>query len=321
MTFPWFKCNPRDFREGMVGLTREERGTYATVLLLIYERAGPVPDDDAAWMAGHLWCTVKAWKKDRDSLVAKGKLYRVEVDGRPHLMNQRAAEELAEREALSEARSEAGKLTVRSRAPKKASGVSENNDLGSANHEQTAAVAQVLLPQDKEIRDSRNRDDDDSARVPLRTSDWSRDSLDSLQARLRAAAGASINAASPSLPILAAIVGLLTPGQGPACDLELDVLPTVEAAGKKARPGSVNRWEYFRPMIVEARDKRLSGAPVAKTSPASVVGWDDDVWEAAVANYFRDGSWGSKMGPKPGESGCIAPRHILEKYLNARSAA
>lgn len=162
---------------------------------------------------------------------------------------------------------------------------------------------------------------DESAPLPSRKSGWSRESLDVLQARLRAAAGASINAASPSLPILAAIVGLLTPGDGPACDLELDVIPAIEAAGRKARPGSVNRWEYFRPMIVEARDRRLSGAPGAKQSPSGVDGWDEDTWDRATFNYYKDGSWGSKMGPKPGEIGCRVPKNILNKYEHLRRAA
>lgn len=317
MSLPWFKCNPRDFREGMVGLTREERGTYATVVMLIYERGGPIPDDDPAWIAGHLWCTVKAWKKDRASLIVKGKLYVVEVDGRPHLMNRRAAEELAAREALSEARSEAGKGNGRGRAAHLATGINENSNLGQANVEQPATVAPVLPPQEEEIGDRRDKAAEDSARVPSRASDWSRADLDSLQARLRAAAGKSINTASPSLPILAAIVGLLTPGDGPACDLELDVLPAVEVAGRKAKPGSVQRWEYFRPMIVEARDKRLAGAP-ANQRPSLKIVRDDDFWRVAIRRYLLDNTqWSASMGPKPGEHGCLCPAHILQEQSAA----
>jgi hypothetical protein len=62
------------------------------------------------------------------------------------------------------------------------------------------------------------------------------------------------------LQVVAPILGLLRPGDGPACDLELDVIPAIMAASTKVRK-PVDRWDYFVPMIREARDRRLQGAP------------------------------------------------------------
>lgn len=122
---PWFKCYPRDFREGMTGLTVDERGAYATVLMLIYERGAPVPDD-ATWLAAQLWVSVKAWNKIRASLIVKRRLFAVNVNGVDSLMDERAANELAKTSDLCSARSEAGKAGGKRSASKRAEKSSEN---------------------------------------------------------------------------------------------------------------------------------------------------------------------------------------------------
>lgn len=129
---PWFKCYPRDFREGMLGLTCEERGAYATILLLIYERGAPVADDDS-WIAAQLWCSVRAWKKVRAALVVKGKIYAVNYNGVPSLMNARAADELAKTAEICTARSEAGKEGGKRSAAKRTTKSNENSDQAEAN--------------------------------------------------------------------------------------------------------------------------------------------------------------------------------------------
>lgn len=129
---PWFKCYPTDFREGMVGLTCEERGAYITVLLLIYERGGSIPDDDA-WLAANLWCSLRAWKKIRASLIVKGKLFALNVNGVDSLMNRRAADEIARTVGICEARKTAGKEGGKRSAAKRIHVSNENSDLDQAN--------------------------------------------------------------------------------------------------------------------------------------------------------------------------------------------
>jgi uncharacterized protein YdaU (DUF1376 family) len=114
---PWFKCYPRDFNEGMVGLTLEERGAYITLLNLIYARGGPIPEDPW-WITSQLGCTSRMWVKVRASLLVKRKIYALEIEGEPYLMNTRAAEEIAEREKLSRTFSEAGRNGGRKSKPK-----------------------------------------------------------------------------------------------------------------------------------------------------------------------------------------------------------
>ena len=127
MTSPWYRCFPRDFNEGMVGLTLEERGAYITLLNLIYARGGPIPED-AWWITSQLGCTKRAWVKLRAALIVKGKVFALNADGADCLMNARAAVEIAEREEFSKNRAEAGKKGGRKSRPKP----NENNDNSEA---------------------------------------------------------------------------------------------------------------------------------------------------------------------------------------------
>jgi uncharacterized protein YdaU (DUF1376 family) len=90
---PWFKCYPRDFNDGMMTLTMEERGAYVTILNCIYQRGGPVGDDPLYFRA-MLQCSGKAWSKVRAALIVKGRLFEVSLNGKPCLMDERAAEEI-----------------------------------------------------------------------------------------------------------------------------------------------------------------------------------------------------------------------------------
>jgi uncharacterized protein YdaU (DUF1376 family) len=89
---PWFKMFAREWLEATRTLPLEVRGAYLDVLALIYERDGPVPDDDA-WIAHHLHISTRRWRPIRAQLVAESKLF--EVDGGLH--NRRAQIEIERR--------------------------------------------------------------------------------------------------------------------------------------------------------------------------------------------------------------------------------
>lgn len=100
MTKPmrWIKFDPKDFLEGVVGLTPEERGAYITLLSLIYMRAGPIPDEPG-YLAGNCGMSKQAWRKVRASLIDKGKIFLAPCGG---LMNGRAGAVLKNYEQTSE---------------------------------------------------------------------------------------------------------------------------------------------------------------------------------------------------------------------------
>jgi uncharacterized protein YdaU (DUF1376 family) len=115
----------------MLSLTLEERGAYNTILDLIYDRGGPVPDD-ARWLAGWMGVSLRRWGVIRSALILAGKLYEVSVNSVPSLMNQRAACELENQAKLSRKLSESGAKGGRNSRENEGE-TKENKDLPEAH--------------------------------------------------------------------------------------------------------------------------------------------------------------------------------------------
>lgn len=92
MGFKWYKRNADDALNGMMVLTLEERGAYNTILDLMYQRRGSIPDD-ARWIAGWLGCSLRKWSVLRASLIVKGKVFALTLNGVPSLANTRVEKE------------------------------------------------------------------------------------------------------------------------------------------------------------------------------------------------------------------------------------
>jgi uncharacterized protein YdaU (DUF1376 family) len=58
---------------GMRGLTLEERGAYNTLLDMMYDRGGPLADDERR-ICGELDCDIRVWRRVRENLVKKQKI-------------------------------------------------------------------------------------------------------------------------------------------------------------------------------------------------------------------------------------------------------
>ncbi|AGA64782.1 hypothetical protein B488_07900 [Liberibacter crescens BT-1] len=71
---PWYKRYPADFISGVLGLTLEEKGAYSIILDLIYDRGGPIPDNDK-YLAGVCGCSIRKWRIIRGILSQAGKIY------------------------------------------------------------------------------------------------------------------------------------------------------------------------------------------------------------------------------------------------------
>jgi uncharacterized protein YdaU (DUF1376 family) len=83
---------PSDFIGGIVGLGLELIGAYTVILDLIYDRGGPIPDDDF-WLAGICGCSSRKFRSVKKALLAAEKLY-IE-DGK--IGNRRAVQQIFER--------------------------------------------------------------------------------------------------------------------------------------------------------------------------------------------------------------------------------
>lgn len=71
---PYYPRYPRDFLDGTVGMSLEEKGAYGIVLDLIYMMGDRGLMDDPQFIAGHLGCSVRKWNGIRNRLVETGKL-------------------------------------------------------------------------------------------------------------------------------------------------------------------------------------------------------------------------------------------------------
>lgn len=91
-THPWYKRYPRDFWDGTEDLTLEEDGAYNRLIDWMYERGGPLPNDDAK-LAGRLRVHINKWRPIRKRLFALQKLF-ITRDG---IFNHKVQEVLSER--------------------------------------------------------------------------------------------------------------------------------------------------------------------------------------------------------------------------------
>jgi uncharacterized protein YdaU (DUF1376 family) len=141
----WYKRDPSDALEGMRCLTPEERGVYNTILDLIYERDGNLPDDDRI-IAGWAGCAVQRFRRIKNRLIELGKV--IVRDGR--LTNPRADKELSAFEEHRKRSSRGGKVSAENR---------------NKNNETQASTLQPLKTQNEKKKESKNIEESESAKV------------------------------------------------------------------------------------------------------------------------------------------------------------
>ena len=103
----WYARSPRKALDGMRHLTLEQRGAYDTLLDLIYERGGPVPDDDR-WLSGWMGVSPRRWRQIRQELLDLGRIV-AKGSGRDAVLSDEKAEiELSEAEKRRAQKAAAG---------------------------------------------------------------------------------------------------------------------------------------------------------------------------------------------------------------------
>lgn len=105
---PWFKFFCRDWLDATRRLEPELRGIYVDLLCVMYDRDGPVPDDEA-WVSHQLHISKRLWRSARERLIAAGKIRAVPGG----LINDRAAAEIEERATRREVNRENGSKNAR----------------------------------------------------------------------------------------------------------------------------------------------------------------------------------------------------------------
>ncbi len=249
----WIKFFPTDWITGVMYLSDRERGVYITLLAMMYDAEGPIPDDPKR-LARACGSTPGAYAAAMRSLLNEGKIHR--ENGM--LFNEKAREILLDRSSRVESAKNAAEARHQGKGEekqrKKSAGAmradmpAQSGRNATAMRPDTEAEAEAEADARRIVRNS-TTEPNGSTPSPAQPS---RAPPGSIELDLRAAA--DWHHEEPRLAITGPIDELLAQG----ADLELDVIPVVKALAPKvkARRG----WTYFVEAIREAWQARLKAA-------------------------------------------------------------
>lgn len=147
----WHPRYHRDALDGMERMCLEDRGAYTTLLDMMYDRAGPVPDEDRM-IAGVMLVSVRAWRTIRARLIEAGKILCVETPNGPALFNDRARNELENQTKRSRKNAENGAKGGRNKP------VTAPKAIGNNDNEQATALAKYKLETETETETEGSED-------------------------------------------------------------------------------------------------------------------------------------------------------------------
>jgi uncharacterized protein YdaU (DUF1376 family) len=136
---PYHKRYHSDALAGMMPLTLEERGAYNTLLDMMYDRGGPLIDNERL-LAGYMNCSLRKWRQVRDQLLEKGKIV---IDRAGHITNSRARKEIENQSKTHRKLIEAGAKGGRTRAENEKN-PNENNETEQASLEPSLRHPQAI---------------------------------------------------------------------------------------------------------------------------------------------------------------------------------
>lgn len=200
---PYHKRYHSDALAGFMALTLEERGAYQTLLDMMYDRGGPLIDNERL-LAGYMNCSLRKWRQVRDQLIEKGKIF-LTRDGL--ISNSRARKEIENASKTRRKLIEAGAKGGRTRAENEKK-PNENNGAEQATLEAGSSSAQAIRAT---TRSQKLEREEESPQPP------------SLPADVRSVMEEGGFISPPS------DLAKLREWYGAGADLEQDILPTVRA--------------------------------------------------------------------------------------------
>lgn len=139
---PWIRFFPSDWLAGTRGMTAAESGIYITLIAMMYERGGGVPNDPAR-LARLCGASNSAFRKALDTLLSEGKL--TDEDGL--LVNNRVVEELS----YSREKQDLARQAAESRWGKKPN---KNNDGSDADAKRAQSDGNAIQNQNQKKKSS-----------------------------------------------------------------------------------------------------------------------------------------------------------------------
>lgn len=269
-------------------LSLEERGAYNTLLDLMYQRAGPVPDDDR-WLAGWMKVSVRKWLAVREVLVREGKII-VRGDGKSAVLtNARFDAELAaqnsRRKVAAEKGSKGGRKTAETKAASK-----ENSDLDAAPADDQLKLGTVTATVGSSVPNGTGGEPPSGDPII--------EELSGMEPKKRAwgmARHVLMRRGGKTDPQARTITGGWMHKDPKASPDEL-----WEVACAAWRIGTEDPVPYMAKALGEAVRRR--GAAIDAPTDRQQIAWMED-WAESPASWKRH-----QRGPKPGEEGCrVAP--------------
>jgi uncharacterized protein YdaU (DUF1376 family) len=245
---PWFKCYPDAWVRKTRTLSLEARAVYWDCLCLLYETEKPISQDDK-WMSHYLHASTRLWRAIRDELVMGGYLRETPAG----LVDDRALNEIENRSNQRRNNAEIASNRERtkreiSEKPKQINKPKARNQhhIESLEEEKKENREQVATPTLEPARPEPG-----IAALPS--------GLGDLHERLVNACNGSLDNPANCLGLLSMATPQMWLERG--ADLERDVLPTLEAAGKKYHGKRIRDWNYFTGMVADAVEKRTAVMP------------------------------------------------------------
>ncbi len=145
----WHKRYHSDALTGFMSLTLEERGAYQTILDMIYDRGGPIVNNDRL-LAGYMGVSVRKWAALRDTLITKGKIV---IDGE-FIINERAIFEIEKAAKTARKLAENGSKGGRNKS-ENAKKDNENKEDDLAPLEQNPSLSRYQIPEEAKASSAR----------------------------------------------------------------------------------------------------------------------------------------------------------------------
>jgi uncharacterized protein YdaU (DUF1376 family) len=272
---PYIKFYASDWRAGTTNtLTLDEEGLYIRACVYMWATGEPVPGNDR--LAAKALCVQPLrYEKLMAGLIAKGKMIR----GQGSVFNERVMEDLAEyraEQARNSSRTQKGwdrrraaltqnvelaeavaaiKSPTPHHTPPHTGGVTAPVADGKHNDYNDRVLQEQCQPeariQNPEKKDTKQRSNTTPTAAPL--------SLDELENKLLDACnGALANPCNSQGLLNLAIPQMWLTG---GADLELDVIPTLRAIGKRDHGKGIASWSYFTKAVADTAARRKAGMP------------------------------------------------------------
>jgi hypothetical protein len=266
-SLPWYKRCPTDWQQGTRrhAMTLELRGFYSECLDAMWQLQDQLPKDEKilAMMTG---TNARMVRKLIPQLISLGKL----IETASGYYNSRMIADISGGEFASNV-GEFAPIEVDTRRPLEREPISNRSRTDAQSTTKIRNYPTITTREVESESDKKNQKEEITAAAPVQEPaalPGEKLDLKNLQTRLLEACNGSLDNPVNCLGLLSLSTPQMWLANG--CDLELDVLPTLTAAGKKYHGKRIRDWGYFTGMIAEAKAKRTAGMPeVSAAAPVS----------------------------------------------------